>query len=156
MSATVIVGTGIIGVSTAYYLAEHQPPSSIHLVEPSPELFSSASGYAGGFLAKDWFRPPLASLGSLSYDLHRRLAEANNGREKWGYATTTSIRHAWTVSDTSYSGKDGHDWMIDGSSRSNAAPSVQSDVGEKLPAWLRQRQGDEYGSITDDGSTAQL
>lgn len=53
--STVILGAGIIGVSTAYYLAQADPSlaSSIHLVDSSPELFASASGKAGGFLAAD-------------------------------------------------------------------------------------------------------
>src|SRR4051812_2875792 len=91
MSSTVILGAGIIGTATAYYLSDHQPPSSIHLVEPSPELFNSASGFAGGFLAKDWFSQPVASLGSLSYDEHRRLADSFGGRAKWGYSASTSF-----------------------------------------------------------------
>lgn len=52
---TVILGAGIIGLSTAYYLA-HAPdvdPTSIHIVESAEELFCSASGLAGGFLAED-------------------------------------------------------------------------------------------------------
>ena len=54
--STVIIGSGIIGASIAYYLSEESSdtqPSEIHLVESSPELFASASGYAGGFLARD-------------------------------------------------------------------------------------------------------
>lgn len=52
---TIILGAGIIGTATAYYLSlsPDTPAQSIHLVETTPELFSSASGYAGGFLAKD-------------------------------------------------------------------------------------------------------
>src|SRR4051794_19166928 len=50
--AIVIVGGGIIGTATAYYLSEsHSNPSSIHIIESAPRLFASASGYAGGFLA---------------------------------------------------------------------------------------------------------
>jgi glycine/D-amino acid oxidase-like deaminating enzyme len=91
---TVILGAGIIGVSTAYYLSKHQEPSSIHLVEPSPELFSSASGYAGGFLAKDWFAPSVSALGALSFEEHGRLAEEHGGRERWGYSPATCISYA--------------------------------------------------------------
>lgn len=52
---TIIIGAGIIGCATAYYLAESNAidPSHIHLVENSPELFASASGKAAGFLASD-------------------------------------------------------------------------------------------------------
>lgn len=53
--STVILGAGIIGCATAYYLvnSEHTKPDTIHLVESSPELFASASGKAAGFCAPD-------------------------------------------------------------------------------------------------------
>ena len=95
--ATVIVGAGIIGTSTAYYLSNSSAnPQKIHLVEACPELFASASGYAAGFLARDWFSPQLAKLGELSFDLHKQLAEENDGYERWGYtrSTGTSLAEA--------------------------------------------------------------
>lgn len=53
--STVIIGAGVIGCATAYYLANsgNTKPDTIHLVEASPELFASASGKAGGFLTSD-------------------------------------------------------------------------------------------------------
>lgn len=111
MPTTVVLGTGIIGLSTAYYLARladpeddatSQPATSdsqseptsqrheIHLVEPSPELFASASGKAAGFLAKDWFAPAVSPLGEFSFDLHRKLAAEHNGRARWGYSSSVS------------------------------------------------------------------
>lgn len=55
MSNTIIIGAGIIGCSTAYYLSESTRTlaQSIHLVEAAPELFKCASGLAGGILSKD-------------------------------------------------------------------------------------------------------
>jgi glycine/D-amino acid oxidase-like deaminating enzyme len=52
---TVIIGSGIIGLSTAYFLSENgnADPESIYLVDASSELFRCASGFAGGFLAAD-------------------------------------------------------------------------------------------------------
>lgn len=89
-----MLGAGIIGLSTAYYLARLSKESgvehAIHIVEPCPQLFSSASGKAGGFLAKDWFNPTMAPLGELSFRLHQELAEQNNGRAKWGYSPSIS------------------------------------------------------------------
>ncbi|RYO88392.1 hypothetical protein DL766_003071 [Monosporascus sp. MC13-8B] len=43
-------------------------------VEPSPELFVSASGYAGRFAAKDWFSPASVALGPLSFEEHCKHA----------------------------------------------------------------------------------
>lgn len=94
MPDTVVLGAGIIGLSTAYYLAKLSKDSgvehAIHIVEPCPQLFSSASGKAGGFLAKDWFNPTMAPLGELSFRLHQELAEQHNGRAKWGYSPSIS------------------------------------------------------------------
>jgi len=52
---TVILGCGIIGLCTAYYLTEsgNTEPKSLHLVDSSPELFQCASGLAAGFLSAD-------------------------------------------------------------------------------------------------------
>jgi len=52
---TVILGCGIIGLCTAYYLTEsgNTEPNSLHLIDSSPELFQCASGLAAGFLSAD-------------------------------------------------------------------------------------------------------
>ena len=135
LMATVIIGAGIIGTSTAYYLS--QPPSttdpaSIHIVESSPELFASASGYAAGFLARDWFTPSLSSLGALSFDLHKQLAEEDDGAEVWGYSKTTSTSLEESI------GVNGEDWLREGASRSTAARrTAEGGENKDRPAWLR-------------------
>jgi glycine/D-amino acid oxidase-like deaminating enzyme len=56
MDDTVIIGAGIIGCATAYYLSKIKPDQGtfkITLIDSSPELFECASGRAGGFLASD-------------------------------------------------------------------------------------------------------
>ncbi|KAI8957811.1 FAD dependent oxidoreductase [Daldinia sp. FL1419] len=150
MAATVILGAGIIGTSTAYYLSKHQPASSIHLVEPSPELFASASGYAGGFLAKDWFSPASAELGALSFEEHRKLAEKEGGAEKWGYARSTSI----SLSPATRSKKRIDLWVRDGASRAGAA-SANPSVGV-APPWLRKEEGVDVEVISEEGTVAQV
>ncbi|RYP77526.1 hypothetical protein DL771_001099 [Monosporascus sp. 5C6A] len=149
MATTVILGAGIIGVSTAYYLSEHQPGSTVHLVEPSSELFASASGYAGGFIAKDWFSPASAELGALSFEEHRKLADKDGGAEKWGYAPSTSI------SLTPSKNKKRVDaWCRDGASRAEAAN------GEPFPgvppSWLRRVESDAVEVTSKEGTTAQV
>lgn len=57
----VIIGGGIIGVSTAYYLSRHPSlPSTtrVTLIEGT-DIAAGASEYAGGFLARDseWHLP---------------------------------------------------------------------------------------------------
>ncbi|KAI0720346.1 nucleotide-binding domain-containing protein [Cerioporus squamosus] len=102
MPTTVILGAGIIGLSTAHSLAALAPPDHrIHIVEPAPRLFSSASGKAAGFIAKDWFAPAIAPLGVLAFDLHRNLAERHNGRARWGYSESIaySLDHTYPSVD---------------------------------------------------------
>ena len=158
MAATVILGSGIIGVSTAYYLSQTQPPSSIHLVEPSPTLFASASGYAAGFLAKDWFSTSVAAVGVLSFVEHKRLADEFGGKEKWGYTRSSGI--SYTAGRRA--GRDGSrrdDWLRDGGSRASTASfeaSKFSGEGDDAPRWLRRGEGDVVESISEEGSTAQV
>lgn len=81
----VIVGGGIIGCTTAYYLTRHPKfnPSlhTITLLEAST-IAAGASGKAGGLLAL-WAYP--SCLVPLSYRLHAELAKEHNGAERWGY-----------------------------------------------------------------------
>jgi glycine/D-amino acid oxidase-like deaminating enzyme len=155
MATTVVLGAGIIGLSTAYYLSDHQPPSTIHLVESDEELFSSASGYAGGFLARDWFSAEVSALGVLSYELHRKLAESKNGRTRWGYSASTSL--GYVVNQEAQSSRTrGDDWLREGTSRAGVAPVIVDNTAGKIPAWLRRVAGDEVELISDEDSTAQL
>ena len=150
--ATVIVGAGIIGSATAFYLTQEPSstaPESIHIVEPSPELFASASGYAAGFLAKDWFSRPSASLGALSFNLHKELAEQHGGAEKWGYSRSTSTSFARNPLIH------GEDWVESGS-RAQAAGTIHEAKSDNLPTWLRRSKHDELDIIGADDTTAQV
>ncbi|CAJ2504495.1 Uu.00g118890.m01.CDS01 [Anthostomella pinea] len=160
MATTVILGAGIIGTSTAYYLSKHQPGSSIHVVEASPELFASASGYAGGFLAKDWFGPAAAALGALSFEEHRKLAEKEDGARRWGYARSTSISLAQAAG--SRKGGSVDVWCREGASRAEAASGGGDGdgIGDALAGvalpWLRRAEGDAVEVISEEGTTAQV
>lgn len=155
----IILGAGIIGTSTAYYLSQSQTPASIHLVEPSPTLFASASGYAGGFLAKDWFFPSVAALGALSFEEHGLLAEEHNGKEKWGYSRSTGTSYTLGKVKT-MSVKNGTDWLRHGSSRAEAAAVGMSEFVDESesnePTWLRRGVGDKVDIISEEGTTAQV
>ena len=87
MPHTVIVGAGIIGVSTAYFLS-HSPSCgqdhTITILDPSPPA-SGASGKAAGFISQCWTGNATASLEDLSFRLYRELAKEYAGAEKWGY-----------------------------------------------------------------------
>ena len=58
MKTICIIGGGIVGVSTAFYLSSKlnlDEDVKIVIVEAN-EIAGSASGKAGGFLARDWHR----------------------------------------------------------------------------------------------------
>ena len=142
MASTVILGSGIIGLSTAYYLADHQPGSTIHLVDSSPRLFASASGYAGGFLADGTWKPSSsASLGTLSFAEHRQLADRHDGAGRWGYARTMPVSYD-----------------VDDNRRGGEPLRQREDEVRKraVPSWLKRVEGDELSVIGDGEGTAIL
>ena len=156
--STVILGAGIIGVSTAYYLSQSVPGSSVHLIDTSPELFASASGKAGGFLAADWFGPASAPLGLLSFKLHKQLADEYDGAGKWGYARSTGASFAEsedTVSDDDDENSKEGEWLEGGRSRAEVAGTHEFSEGDG-PAWLMRRKGDGYDVISADETVAQV
>ena len=126
-TSTVILGAGIIGCATAYYLSHsgNTKPDTIHIVEASPELFASASGKAGGFLASDWFSPATASLGALSFNLHKELADEYGGKENWGYSRSTGTS---LTEGKPKGGKTGYDWLRHGGSRADAVSAISQNV----------------------------
>ncbi|GAB0491086.1 hypothetical protein MMPV_002334 [Pyropia vietnamensis] len=67
----VIVGAGVMGAATAYYLARDGLRATV--VE-RVGVAAGASGKAGGFLAADWSDPPTAALAAASFRLHAELA----------------------------------------------------------------------------------
>jgi glycine/D-amino acid oxidase-like deaminating enzyme len=81
----VIIGGGIIGSTTAYYLTRHPKydptQHKITLLEAT-SIASGASGKAGGLLAL-WAYP--SSIVPLSFRLHEELAKEHDGEKRWGY-----------------------------------------------------------------------
>jgi|TARA_R110002003_G_scaffold44_5_gene3222 glycine/D-amino acid oxidase-like deaminating enzyme len=176
-TTTVIIGSGIIGLSTAYYLSEggNTDPKSICLLDASPELFCCASGLAGGFLAADCmyvvrngtrrqrltaacatgFAPSVKSLGALSFKLHAALAHAHNGRETWGYAHSTGI--SLSQDSESAVGGSGEDWLESGTSRAQLANHNRPWEEEQMgPLWLRRAKEATMEVISQGGTTAQI
>lgn len=93
--------------------------------------------------------PSLASLGALSFDLHRELAKDNDGPQGWGYSKSTGTSLEESV------GKEGEDWLLDGASRSVAAQNTDGlkDYDDR-PTWLRGKG--TLDVISRGDSTAQV
>jgi glycine/D-amino acid oxidase-like deaminating enzyme len=71
----VIAGAGVIGTSTAYYLAQNHGISST-LIDPTGQIAPAASGKAAGFLALDWNdHSCVGELARRSFHLHQELAD---------------------------------------------------------------------------------
>ncbi|KAF9648203.1 nucleotide-binding domain-containing protein [Thelephora ganbajun] len=157
---TVIVGSGIIGISTAYYLSllDTKQEHHIHLVDPASVLFEHvASGKAGGFLARNWFSSSVAELGAFSFDLHKELAGQFDGRKKWGWSQSTVINLDVTGSRKKDSNKelDGEwDWIQSGDSRVTTAGPTGDEESVEHPPWLNNFAGAR--PLADRTSTAQL
>jgi glycine/D-amino acid oxidase-like deaminating enzyme len=84
----IIVGAGVVGTSTAYYLAERFGIAST-LIDPSGTIAPAASGKAGGFLALDWNDgSPIGPLTRRSFALHQELADTL-GADKLQYRRLT-------------------------------------------------------------------
>ena len=154
--STVILGAGIIGLSTAHHLASSPscstPPKSIHLVDPSPRLFASTSGHAAGFLARDWFSPSVAALGALSFDLHKQLADEHGGLAKWGYSQSTATS---LVNGRSGESAEIQDWLRAGGSRVESASEPKHARSSARPPWLNTAAGD-VRVVSEEGTTAQV
>ncbi|XP_058187095.1 putative oxidoreductase C1F5.03c [Rhododendron vialii] len=85
----VVCGGGVIGVCTAYFLAEKG--AAVTLIEQS-SIACAASGKSGGFLALDWCDGgPLSSLARASFNLHRSLAQQLDGPQSYGYRPLTAL-----------------------------------------------------------------
>ncbi|KAI9000795.1 nucleotide-binding domain-containing protein [Trametes punicea] len=139
MPTTVILGAGIIGLSTAHSLTQLAPPNHrIHLVDPAPQLFSSASGKAAGFVAKDWFSPAVAPLGNLSFALHRALADKHHGRARWGYSESISysLDHTHYDEIANASTRPSPGSSVDGHKDEIAASGTNSSDGPGGLDWL--------------------
>lgn len=86
LSRVVIIGCGIMGLSTAYYLSLARGSGhSITIVDNASILFAGASGKANGILGDYGFKPQAESLGKLSWKLHQELDSKHGGRAAWGY-----------------------------------------------------------------------
>ncbi|KAF8427417.1 FAD dependent oxidoreductase [Tirmania nivea] len=152
----VIIGGGIIGCTTAYYLTRHSSYDpklhTITLIEAT-RIAGGASGKAGGLLAI-WAYP--SNIVPLSFRLHADLAREHNGEENWGYRRIT-------CGDLEVEGRDwsdqdlpkGHSLGKRRNDRNEATSGVVRGIPEDLN-WIVQDQIKGYEEIGDTDATAQV
>ncbi|WPH01194.1 fad NAD binding oxidoreductase [Acrodontium crateriforme] len=159
----VIVGGGIIGATSAYYLTRHpsfnSSKHSITLLEAST-IAGGASGKAGGLLAR-WAYP--SSLVPLSYELHAQLAHEHGGEERWGYRTLHcgSVECKGNHLPSKTEGRNGdvdqlhHVSLEKKGGQERKAPMSTKDVPEDLD-WLDEGCLRSYDPMGDPSTTAQV
>lgn len=86
-----VLGSGIIGLCTAFYLLEDG--YKVTLVDNSRVgPARGASMNAGGFIASQgWHSPQVEPLAILSFSQHARLASLLNGSEKYGWRECAAV-----------------------------------------------------------------
>jgi glycine/D-amino acid oxidase-like deaminating enzyme len=144
--SVVILGAGVIGLSTAYYISASISPTDpiqVFILDTSPVLFQCASGRAAGFIARDWFSSSLAELGELSFRLHKELADRYDGRRNWGYSGTVALSLNETHNNNdlrSTEGQRGEDWLLEGDTRRITASRTSSPSNHhpEWPQWLKK------------------
>ncbi|KAG2007213.1 hypothetical protein CC2G_014926 [Coprinopsis cinerea AmutBmut pab1-1] len=159
----VIVGGGIIGCTTAYYLVNHPfgaaTPPKVTLIEASKHgPAQGASGKAGGLVAR-WAYPK--ELVNVSYTEHERLAKEHNGKERWGWRY---------VGCGSWEGRAGLLPRGEGPTNTKSLektlglsggsePPTREHKTRKLPEdllWVNEVLTDAYAPMARDGETAQV
>lgn len=126
----VIVGAGIIGVCTAYFLVQHPKydPEKYHITMiESKRVAGGASGKAGGLLAL-WAFPQ--QIVPLSFRLHQELSDKYNGSEEWGYRRLTTVSLEGDISNVKTA-----EVVADGDSDSDSFsnPTTHSDSDSLKP-----------------------
>ncbi|KAH8598369.1 FAD dependent oxidoreductase [Bisporella sp. PMI_857] len=153
----VVIGGGVIGCTTAYYLTHHpQFDPSVHAVTliEAGKLANGASGKAGGLLAA-WAYPN--NLAKLSFDLHDQLARDYNGTELWGYrrvrcgqltAVASQRNDSSKLESSSYPNIDLGKWWTRDPKKS---PVLPDDLD-----WFDYKSVQAYEEFADASSTAQV
>ena len=166
----VVIGGGIIGCTTAFYLATHPRYSSsstnITLVEASKYgVARGASGKAGGLVAK-WAYPK--ELVNVSFPEHVHLAKEHNGEQRWGWRMVNCGSWEGRGESLNDSGSDGTGVGAGGKRKSlektlgldsTDRPSENTDAVSGLPNdlnWVKPSLTDSYSPMALFGATAQV
>ncbi|CAK5263490.1 unnamed protein product [Mycena citricolor] len=156
----VIIGGGIIGCTTAYYLSRHPKyiPSevAITVIEASSRgAAQGASGKAGGLVAK-WAYPK--ELVSVSFAEHVRLAEEHDGAARWGWRYVAMGRWEGKGADSGVRMPRAHEKSLEktlGLEPDRRGTRKTKGLPDDL-LWVREDLTESYSSMAPDGETAQV
>ncbi|KAH0562944.1 hypothetical protein GP486_002490 [Trichoglossum hirsutum] len=154
----VIIGGGIIGCTSAYYLTHHpQFDPLLHnvtLIEAT-KIAGGASGKAGGLLTS-WAYP--ANIVQLSFDLHEQLAEEHDGAHRWGYRRVRCGQLTATALDDRMPKHES--WsnasILLGKWRRGDRTGVKPSVLPSDLDWFAAETAKAYEEIADEKTTAQV
>jgi len=166
----VIIGGGIIGCTTAYYLTRHPSYSpsttTITLIEASQHgPAQGASGKAGGLVAR-WAYPK--EIVDLSFEEHVGLAKEHNGKDRWGWryvgcgswegrgeAVIDSVpEHEGTGTTKNLAKTLGLPSGVKPTGKSRKTKKVTNLPKDLL--WVKEELTDSYSPMARDGDTAQV
>lgn len=118
----VIIGAGIIGLSTAYNLAiknqNTTPPvkQRVIVLEAGATVFSAASANNTGCIHYGFWREPfgddITELGKYSFELWQSIAQKDPEFQTTGYRSDSFLP---IYAGSGHAGKDLPNWMADGS-----------------------------------------
>ena len=171
----VIIGGGIIGCTSAYYLTRHpsyDPSKHKITILEAGKIASGASGKAGGLLAL-WAYP--SSIVPLSYKLHKELADEHGGAKRWGYRAVhcgsvdcigrqlpeKKSKDESNAAGTNVNGQSGASGKADDVSLQKNPPKKSSakrdamGIPEDLD-WVAQESLRGYDEMGDPSTTAQV
>lgn len=137
---TVILGGGVIGLSTAYYMIKDQAALSgqapnIIVLDSATELFAGASGGSTGILGDYGFKPEVDELGTLSWELLKSLNQEFDGRSNWNWSDIV-------VRSVNF-GED-------------APPGYGKVLDRPLPRWFKNATGYHYHWISGPDRAARM
>ncbi|KAI5951286.1 hypothetical protein KGF54_004360 [Candida jiufengensis] len=155
----IIVGAGIIGVCTAYFLTKHPKfdSSKYHItIIESKRVAGGASGKAGGLLAL-WAFPE--QIVSLSFNLHQKLANEYNGEEEWGYRRLTTVSLEGDISKIKSESTQPKKQRNTRSSSVVSLQQQQQEPAKKLPSslnWISSDVITNCSTLGGSDTTAQV
>ncbi|KAG5728122.1 UPF0673 membrane protein C1F5.03c [Termitomyces sp. T112] len=143
----VIIGGGIIGCTTAYYITHHPSYSTnikVTVVETSAHgAAQGASGKAGGLVARWAYPQPLVDV---SFDEHVRLAELHGGADKWGWRYVNCGSWAGWGEETTEESTSEHGDCSEKDSLVGWRKSLEKTLGLEKSKRSRQRKDTSFPS----------